>query len=56
MDQREQPNCSAAADKLTPCERTYENDSGWLSEEVGTITRYLNASFNNKILVWFWRM
>lgn len=52
MDQREQPNCSAAADILTLYEGTYVNDSFQLSEEVGTVTKCLNASFDNKILVW----
>lgn len=49
MDQREQPDCSAAADILTLYERSYVNDSCQLSEEVGTVTNSFNASFNSKI-------
>lgn len=51
MDQREQPDCSAAADTLTLCERSYVNDSCRSSEEVGTVNNCFNASFNIKILM-----
>lgn len=56
MDQREQSDCSAAADILTLYERSYVNDSCQLSEEVGTVTNSFNASFNSKISTSLGRM
>lgn len=42
MDQREQPDCSAAAaGVVTLCEGRNENDSHQLSEGVGTVTKLL---------------